>query len=140
MFLLDTNVVSALRRPDHVPPGLAAWAASVSVSDLYLSAMTLYELELGVQRVERRDKPQGELLRSWLTKSVRGQFRDRILPIDDAVAARCAALQVPDPRPERDGFIGATALVHRLVLVTRNVKDFVGMFGLELLDPWKQEI
>jgi len=138
MFLLDTNVVSELRRPDQAAPAVVAWAASVAVADLYLSAMTLYELELGVQRIERRDERQGELLRSWLTRAVRGQFRDRILAIDEPVVTRCAALQVPDPRPERDSVIGATALVHRLVLVTRNVKDFVGMTGLELLNPWDQ--
>jgi predicted nucleic acid-binding protein len=140
MFLLDTNVVSELRRPNQAAPTVAAWAASVAVTDLYLSAMTLYELELGVQRIERRDERQGELLRSWLTRAVRGQFRDRILAIDEAVAARCAALQVPDPRPERDSFICATALVHRLVLVTRNVKDFAGTTGLELFNPWEQRI
>ncbi len=140
MFLLDTNVVSELRRPNQADPTVVAWAASVSVADLYLSAMTLYELELGVQRVERRDERQGALLRSWLTRAVRGQFRDRILAIDEPVAARCAALQVPDPRPERDSFICATALVHRLVLVTRNVRDFVGITGLQLLNPWEQRI
>jgi predicted nucleic acid-binding protein len=140
MFLLDTNVVSELRRPTQAAAAVVAWAASVAVADLYLSAMTLYELELGVQRIERHDKRQGEILRSWLTRAVRGQFRDRILAIDEPVAARCAALQVPDPRSERDSFIGATALVHRLVLVTRNVKDFKEMPGLELLNPWEQRI
>ena len=140
MFLLDTNVVSELRRPAQAAPAVAAWAASVAVADLYLSAMTLYELELGVQRIERRDERQGELLRSWLTRAVRGQFRDRILAIDEPVAARCAALQVLDPRPERDSFICATALVHRLVLVTRNVKDFGGITGLEVFNPWEQGI
>ncbi len=138
MFLLDTNVVSALRRPDTAPASLVSWAAGVAVADLYLSAMTLYELELGVQRIERRDQAQGEMLRTWLSRAVRVQFRDRILPIDDAVAARCASLQVPDPRAERDSFIGATALVHRLVLVTRNIKDFAAMMGLEMFNPWDQ--
>jgi len=108
----------------------------VAVADLYLSAMTLYELELGVQRIERRDLAQGKIPRTWLSRSVRTQFRDRILPIDDAVVARCASLQAPDPRAERDSFIGATALVHRLVLVTRNVKDFAAMAGLNMLNPW----
>ncbi|MDR3516557.1 MAG: type II toxin-antitoxin system VapC family toxin [Azospirillaceae bacterium] len=137
MYLLDTNVVSVLRRPDTAPAPVVSWAAGIEVAEMYLSAMTLYELELGVQRIERRDQVQGEMLRTWLTRSVRTQFRDRILPIDDTVAARCASLQVPDPRPERDSFIGATALVHRLVLVTRNVKDFASM-GVELLNPWDQ--
>jgi hypothetical protein len=136
MYLLDTDVVSALRRPDTAPASLVSWASEVEVAEQYLSAMTLYELELGVQRIERRDQIQGKMLRTWLSRSVRTQFRDRILPIDDTVAARCASLQVPDPRPERDSFMGATALVHRLVLVTRNVKDFAGMADLDLLNPW----
>jgi predicted nucleic acid-binding protein len=140
MYLLDTNVVSALRRPDKAAPALVTWAASVALSDQYLSAMTVYEVELGVQRIERHDHAQGELLRSWLSRSVRGRFRERILPIDDAVAARCATLQVPDPRPERDSFIAATALVHRFVVVTRNTKDFEGITGLEILNPWSDRI
>ncbi|HIJ38864.1 MAG TPA: type II toxin-antitoxin system VapC family toxin [Rhodospirillaceae bacterium] len=139
MYLLDTNIVSALRRPDRASPALVNWAASVALSDQYISAMTVYEIELGVQLIERRDPAQGDLLRSWLSRSVRGQFRERILPIDDAVAARCAALQVPDPRPERDSFIAATALVHRLVVVTRNVKDFDGIRDLTVLNPWDEK-
>ncbi|MBF0375032.1 MAG: type II toxin-antitoxin system VapC family toxin [Alphaproteobacteria bacterium] len=133
MFLLDSNVVSALRRPAMAPPSLIAWAAAIPVTDLYISAMTIFELELGVCRIERRDRVQGELLRAWLTGHVVAHFRNRILPIDEAVAARCAALHVPDPRPERDSFIAATALVHRLVVVTRNVKDFP---DVRTLDPW----
>ncbi|HWK45934.1 MAG TPA: type II toxin-antitoxin system VapC family toxin [Stellaceae bacterium] len=135
MFLVDTNVISDLRRPDKAPPQLVSWAASAPVTDQYLSAMSVYELEVGVRRVERRDAALGERLRHWLDRRVLAQFRDRILPVDGAVAARCAALQVPDPRPERDSFIAATALVHRLVVVTRNVADFEPM-GVEILNPW----
>lgn len=133
MFLLDSNVLSALRRPAMAPPSLVAWAAATPLTDLYLSAMTIYEFEIGVRRIERRDQAQGKVLRAWLNGHVLAQFRQRILPIDEVVAARCAALQVPDPRPERDSFIAATALVHRLVVVTRNVKDFP---DVRTLDPW----
>ena len=135
MYLLDTNVISDLRRPGMAPAALVRWAAETPVSDLYLSAMSVYELEIGIQRLERRDPAQGAILRAWMGRSVLGRFRDRILPIDQAVATRCAALQVPDPKPERDSFIGATALVHRLILVTRNLRDFEGM-GVEIRNPW----
>ena len=113
MYLLVTTVVSALRRSDTAAQSLVSWAAGVEVTEQYLSAMTLYDLELSVQRIERRDRAQGEKLRTWLSRSVRTQFRDRILPIDDTVAARCASLQVPDPQAERDSFNRATALVRK---------------------------
>lgn len=135
MFLLDTNVLSAMRRPDQAPPSLSAWAASIPVGDLYISAMSVYEIDFGIRRIERRDGQQGALLRNWFTRRVMGSFRDRILPMDETVAQRCAALQVPDPRPERDSFIAATALAHSLVLVTRNVRDFAET-GVELFNPW----
>ena len=135
MFLLDTNVVSALRRP-ALAPAVAAWAAGMPVSELYISAMSVYELELGIRQLERRDAEQGGILRAWLNQRIRVHFRDRILAIDDAVATRCAALHIPDPRAERDSFIAATALIHRLVLVTRNVRDFAGT-GVEIFNPWE---
>jgi predicted nucleic acid-binding protein len=136
MFLLDTNVISTLRRPKLAPPSLTAWAASTSSSEMHLSAVSLYELELGIRSIERRDQVQGEILRNWLTKMVLPQFRDRIIPFGEAIAVRAAALNVPDPRPERDSFIAATALTHRLTLVTRNVRDFAPM-GVEIFNPWE---
>jgi toxin FitB len=101
--------------------------------------MSVYEIDLGIRRVERRDSTQGEVLRAWFTKRVIGSFRDRILPITEAVAIQCAQLQVPNPRPERDSFIAATALVHRLTVVTRNVRDFVDL-GVKILDPWDNQV
>ena len=135
MFLVDTNVISALRRPESAPQALRAWAEATPAMDLYISAMSVYELELGILRIERRDSAQGRMLRNWFTRSVLAQFRDQILPVDSVIATRCAALHVPDPRPERDSFIAATALVHRFVLVTRNVRDFEPM-GVEILNHW----
>ena len=137
MFLLDTNVVSELRkvRARKADPNLAAWIESVDAAELYVSAITLMELELGVLSIERKDAAQGALLRTWLEQHVLPEFSGRTLPIDTAVAQRCARLHVPDKRGERDALIAATALVHGMTVVTRNVVDFERT-GVPLLDPW----
>lgn len=136
-FLLDTNVVSELRKAKagKADPNVAAWAASVPVGSLFVSVITILELETGVLLVERRDPPQGALLRFWLDSHVLPAFRDRVLSIDICVAQRCARLHVPDPRAERDALIAATALVHGMTVVTRNVSDFVPA-GAPSLNPW----
>jgi predicted nucleic acid-binding protein len=137
MFLLDTNVVLELRkvRLGRADTHVAAWADSVAASKLYLSVITLQELEIGVLQIERRDEAQGRLLRHWLDQQVLPAFDGRILPVDAAVALRSAQLHVPDPRPVRDGLIAATALVHGLTVVTRNTADFVPT-GAAVLNPW----
>ena len=137
MWLLDTNVVSELRRVrlGKSDPHVAAWADSMQAADLYLSVITLQELEIGVQLLERRDPAQGRLLRSWLDRQVLPAFDGRVLPVDSAVALRSAALHVPNPRPVRDGLIAATALVHGLGVVTRNTADFEPT-GVLTLNPW----
>ena len=141
MYLLDTNVVSELRRAKahKADPHVTAWAMSVPVASLFLSAITVLELELGVLRIERRDSAQGTFLRTWLEQQVLPAFSGRILAVDTAVARRCAKLHVPDPCSERDALIAATALMHGLILVTRNVPDFQST-GVETLDPWSFEI
>jgi predicted nucleic acid-binding protein len=138
MYLLDTNLVSELRkvRSGKADPGVAAWADEVDASSLFLSVISLHELELGVLLAERRDPTQGALLRHWLQQAVMPAFAGRILAVDAAVARRSAALHVPDPKPFRDGLIAATALVHSLVLVTRNLADFAAT-GVPLLNPWE---
>ncbi|MSV31099.1 MAG: type II toxin-antitoxin system VapC family toxin [Bryobacterales bacterium] len=138
MYLLDTNVVSELRkaRSGKADKNVAIWADSVDAADLFLSAITIQELEIGILLVERRDHTQGALLRAWLNNHVLPAFTGRILPVDTAVAKRSAKLHVPDPRPVRDGLIGGTALVHGMTLVTRNVSDFEGT-GVLILNPWK---
>jgi hypothetical protein len=138
MFLLDTNVLSELRRRDRTDPNVAAWADRTHVSDLYLSAITILEIEAGSLRLLRRDPTQGAVLRSWIDENILPAFEGRILPVDTAVAQRCASLHVPDPRAERDALIAATALVHRLRVVTRNVADFEPM-GVATLNPWGSE-
>jgi predicted nucleic acid-binding protein len=137
MFLLDTNVVSELRkvRSGKADPRVAAWADGVDAADLYLSAIVLQELEIGVLLAERRDPAQGAVLRAWLDRHVLPAFAGRVLVVDAAVARRSARLHVPDPRPLRDGLIAATALVHGMTVVTRNVPDFA-VAGVPTLDPW----
>ncbi len=140
MFVLDTNVVSELRKARHgrADPNVVAWADSVDAGALYISAITVLELEAGVLRMERRDPSQGAMLRTWLDQQVLAEFKDRVLPIDTAVAKRCAGLHVPDPRAERDALIAATALVHGMTVVTRNTMDFAST-GAPLIDPWSQD-
>ena len=137
MFLLDTKVVSELRKAagGRANASVLAWASSVPAPDLYLSAVSVLELELGILLLERKDGPQAAILRTWMHEHVLNAFSGRILPVDTAVALRSAPLHVPDPRSERDCLIAATALVHGMTVVTRNVADFRGT-GVMLLDPW----
>jgi len=137
MVILDTNVVSELRkvRAGKADPNVAAWAASVDATTLYLSAITLMEIELGVTAAEHRDEAQGSMLRIWLESHVLPEFADRVLPVDTAVALRCARLHVPDRRSDRDALIAATALVHGMGVATRNVADFEPT-GVALINPW----
>lgn len=137
MLLLDTDVVSELRKvgDGRADPGVMAWLAGTDASSCYVSALTLMELEIGILRVERRDPGQGNLLRYWMESRVMPEFVERTLPVDTAVALRCARFHVPDPRAERDALIAATALVHGMRVVTRNVADFAAT-GVPLLNPW----
>ena len=135
MFVLDTNVISELRHgKPHQSPEVRAWAGAQPASRLYLSAITILELEMGVQALERRSPPQGSALRTWLT-GVRAAFAGRILPFTDNTAPVCASLQIPDPRSERAAMIAATAIEHRFTVVTRNTGDFVTT-GVALINPW----
>lgn len=138
MFVLDTDVVSEVRkvRAGKADPNVAAWSESVYVAELFVSAITIMELELGVLSIERKDATQGALLRSWLEQHVLPEFSGRTLPIDTAVAQRCARLHVPDRRGERDALIAATAIVHGMTVVTRNVADFEAT-GVSILNPWE---
>lgn len=137
MFILDTNVVSELRkvRLGTADENVAQWADSVATPDLYLSVVTIQELEIGVLLAERRDAEKGAIFRTWLNSHVLPAFEGRILPVDLAVALQSAKLHVPDPHPVRDGLIAATALVHGMAVVTRNVDDFKRT-GIPILNPW----
>ncbi len=136
MYLLDTNVLSELRRRERCDPRVARWADAIAPSALFLSAITILEIELGALLLARRDEAAGAVLRTWIDQRVLPAFEGRILPVDTAVAQRCARLHVPDRKGERDALIAAGALVHHLRLVTRNLQDFQEM-GVELLNPWE---
>lgn len=138
MLLLDTNVVSELCkvRSGRADGQVSAWAQTVDAASLFVSVISIMELEMGVLQIERRDSHQGVLLRQWLDEQVLPEFTGRILPVDSTVALRCARLHVPDPRSERDALIAATALVHGMTVATRNVADFTAT-GVALVNPWQ---
>ncbi|ODT32575.1 MAG: twitching motility protein PilT [Kaistia sp. SCN 65-12] len=136
MFVLDTNVVSDLRRPERSNPNVQSWIAAQETTALFLSVVTILELEIGARRMERRDARQGAVLASWIERQVLPIFEGRILPIDVSVARRCAPLHVPDRRNDRNAYIAATALVHGMTVVTRNTGDFEGT-GVPLINPWE---
>ena len=136
MYLLDTNVVSELRKAKKANHSVTKWAQPLPSASLYISVISLLELEMGILLMERRDQEQGAILRAWMDRHVLPTFSGRILAIDTTVAQRCAALPVPNPRSDRDALIAATALVHGLTVATRNVADFEGM-GVGVLNPWE---
>ena len=139
MYLLDTNVISELRKAktSKANKHVISWAKSVSTTSLFISVITILELETGILLIERRDHKQGALLRAWMNNHVLPSFADRTLAINTAIAQRCAQLHVPDPQSDRDALIAATALMHGMILVTRNIADFKST-GLTVLNPWEK--
>jgi predicted nucleic acid-binding protein len=135
MYLLDTNVVSELRKARKANDNVLRWKLSVDSSALYLSSITIHELEIGILRLARRDASGGAALRDWLQNHVLHLYAGRIIPVDSVIAQRSAALQVPYNHPWADAFIAATALVHGMTVVTRNVSDFQST-GAALRNPW----
>lgn len=135
MYLLDTNVVSELRRADRANPKVRVWADTIPAGAVFLSAISVLEIDLGVLLLERKDPAQGRVLRTWLEQQVLSQFDGRILSVDVVVARQCARLHVPNPRSSRDALIAATALVHGMTVVTRNLADFAPT-GVATLNPW----
>ena len=136
-YLLDTNVISEARKQPHRrDPMVHQWISAVSILDTAISVITLGEVLAGVLRMENKDEIQGSKLREWYTNDLLEGFAGRMLPVTREIVEIEAALHVPNPRPKADALIGATALTHNLILMTRNVTDFDGM-GLRLLNPWR---
>lgn len=135
-FLLDTNVLSELRKAGRANPNVVAWARSVPTASLYVSVISVLEIEKGVRLAERSDPAKGAALRRWLEDDLMPAFAGRVLDVDLAVARCCAGLHVPDPKSEGDALIAATAIVHGLAVVTRNVRDFDGC-EVPIVNPWE---
>lgn len=138
MYLLDTNVVSELRKAKtgKANAEVIAWASTAPTQTMFLSVISILEIELGILRIERKDHTQGGRLRSWLEAQILCAFDGRILPVDIDIARQCAELHVPDSRSERDAIIAATALVHDMTVVTRNTSDFKST-EVRMLNPWE---
>jgi len=141
MYLLDSNIISEFRKAPsgRANPGVVTWAQTIAPESLFISAITLMELEKGVQLKTRQDPATGTVLRRWLTQRLLPAFRGRVLPVDEAVALENAGYHVPDPRPLADSLIAATAKVHSLCVVTRNMKNFEPFkqtHGLRVFNPW----
>ncbi len=135
MFLLDTNVVSGLRRRSRADAALVRWARVTPLPMLYLSVVSTMEIELGVLRAEHRDPRQGATLRQWFETDVLRKFEERILPIDEAVARQCARINASGPKSINDSYIAATAIVRNMTVVTRNESDFRPT-GVAIFNPW----
>src|SRR5215471_11943389 len=134
MYILDTNVISELRKGKKAQRSVWVWARAVPTASLYLSVVSVLELQIGTLLVERRDRKQGAILRAWIDGHVLPAFSGRILAIDTAVAQRCASLHLPNPRSDRDALIAATALVHGMTVATRNVNNFQAT-GVGVVNP-----
>lgn len=135
MFVLDTNVISELRRKGKADRNVAAWAEGAGNSNLYLSVITILEVQIGALSMLRKDAIQGRFLQDWIDNKILPGFAGRILPLDTKAVLCCARLHVPDRRSERDAMIAATAIAHDMTVVSRNIADFV-QTGVKLCNPW----
>lgn len=133
-WLLDTNVISEVRKGARAHPSVRGWWERTPEDDMYISVLVVGEIRRGIEAVRRRDEPTALALEQWLMR-LRETFHDRVLPVDAHIADRWGALAVPDPLPVIDGLLAATALVHGLTLVTRNVRD-IERTGVRSLDPF----
>ena len=134
-YLLDTNVIYEMRKVQRAHPSVRRWAGSVDAREMYLSVITVFESEMGILQLARKDKRQAQILHSWLHTRILPALADRILPMDASMALIGARFHVPNPCSLRDSFIAAAALVHGMTVVTRNVADFEPT-GVAVLNPW----
>jgi predicted nucleic acid-binding protein len=124
-YLLDTNVISELRKGERADPAVSAWFEGLADEEIFISVLTVGEIRRGIESIRRRDPDSAAALDGWLARIVESHF-DRIIPVDRAVAEEWARLNVPDPLPVVDGLLAATAKVADLTLATRNVADIEG--------------
>lgn len=134
-FLLDTNVISELRKIPNADKNVTRWADNHDADSLFLSVISIFEIQLGASRLAQKDPRQAAILQQWIDNRILPNFEGRILPVDTYVAVTCAGLHIPNPRAERDAMIAATASVHSLTVATRNVRDFLGT-GVSVINPW----
>lgn len=133
-FLIDTNVLSELRKKERCDPRVRDWYAGIAESDIYISVVVLGEIRRGAELLRRRDSVAAASLDAWLF-TLRASLGNRLLPVTDEIADRWGRLGIPDALPMADGLLAATALVHDLVLVTRNTRD-VERSGARVLNPF----
>lgn len=134
-FLIDTNILSELRKGERGDQRVRTWYSGISASDIHVSVIVLGEIRRGAELLRRRDAVAAASLDAWLS-TLRASLGNRLLPVSDEVADRWGQLGIPDPIPVADGLLAATALVHGLVLVTRNTRD-VERSGARLLNPFE---
>ncbi len=134
-FLLDTNIISEIRKRERAHPSVAKWVGQTPVKEIGTSVIVLAEIRRGIEMKRRNDTGQAEALDRWFIQ-MRTRLGDRVLPIDEPIAEAWALLSVPDPLPLFDGLLAATARVHGLTLVTRNTGD-IARTGVAILDPFQ---
>ncbi len=135
--LIDTNIISEVRKGDRCDPNVARWWATLDDEKLYLSVLVLGEIRKGIERVRPRDPRQAEAIGRWL-EAVRTEFKGRILPVDQAIADEWGRMNAPNAVAILDGLLAATAKVNGLILATRNVSD-VERTGVSLINPFEPE-
>lgn len=135
MYLVDTNVLSEVRKGSRCDDAVAAWWTAIAEEDIFISVLTIGEIRRGIESVRRRDAPSAVVLETWLSRVIR-DHGDRILGIDREIAEEWGRLSVPDPLSPIDALIAATAKTHGLTLVTRNVRD-IARTGVQTLNPWQ---
>ncbi len=133
-YLLDTNVISELRKGDRADPAVSLWFAGLRDGEIYLSVLTIGEIRRGIESIRRRDVDSAAALDGWLSRVLEAHL-DRILPVDRPIAEEWGRMNVPNPLPVIDGLLAATARVMGLTLATRNIGD-VGPAGVDAIDPF----